>query len=52
MQRAGVQLRPPEGHEEHGIDFVSHGERCRILHIAAARVVFDCLLAAYVAMVQ
>jgi hypothetical protein len=27
MQRAGVQLRPPEGHEEHGIDFVSHGER-------------------------
>jgi ammonia channel protein AmtB len=27
LQRAGVQLRPPEGHEEHGIDFVSHGER-------------------------
>lgn len=27
VQRAGVQLRPPEGHEEHGIDFVSHGER-------------------------
>jgi hypothetical protein len=27
MQRAGVQLRPPEGYQEHGIDFVSHGER-------------------------
>ena len=27
LQRAGLQLRPPEGHEEHGIDFVSHGER-------------------------
>jgi Amt family ammonium transporter len=27
LQRAGVQLRPPEGHEEHGIDFVTHGER-------------------------
>ena len=27
LQRAGVELRPPEGHEEHGLDFVSHGER-------------------------
>jgi len=29
LQRAGLQLRPPEGHEEHGIDFVSHGESIR-----------------------
>jgi len=31
MKRAGLQLRPPEGHEEHGIDFVSHGENIRVL---------------------
>ena len=29
LQRAGLQLRPPEGHEEHGIDFVSHEENIR-----------------------